>query len=105
MKDDLPNEPPPEKGPRGRGVDKEYVLHRTMVKLTRKEIEEAVKDPKWQTFRESLKGTPTKLKLVQLRIWLRNNHNSKESRIQVQNYLNALRRAGDNVPNITELDK
>jgi len=57
-----------------------------------------IKDPKWQSFRKSLKGTDTDTKLLQLRKWLQQNKDSKESQIQVTNYVNALKRGGQLKP-------
>lgn len=65
-----------------------------MIKLERSKIAEAVKMKKWQLYRETLKGKSLKEKKHLLKIWLFKHNNSKNSQIQVQNYLNALKRAG-----------
>ena len=54
----------------------------------------SIKDKKWQKFRESLKGLSTKEKLRLLKQWQKINKNSKKSNIQIENYKNALARAG-----------
>lgn len=58
-----------------------------------------VGDPKWQKFRRSLKGLPTTMKLDKLAEW-RKGHlfifetPTRESQVQVDNYVNALKRGG-----------
>lgn len=64
------------------------------MKLTRAEIQRAVRDPQWQEFRKSLKGLSTEEKLNKLRSWLLRHPGSKKAQIQVQNYKNALKRGG-----------
>lgn len=58
------------------------------------EIKRAVKEPKWQEFRKGLKGISLEQKFRELKKWLRRNRNSKRAKIQVTNYVNALKRAG-----------
>jgi len=60
--------------------------------ITQDEIERCVKDPKWQAFRESLKGLPLGEQFTKLKQW--NNQNSRCAKVQVTNYINALRRGG-----------
>jgi hypothetical protein len=62
--------------------------------LTRHEIAEAVRDPAWQTFRTSLHGLSTREKLSLLQDWLDDHPGSRTAVVQVENYQNALRRAG-----------
>lgn len=71
------------------------------MKLTKKEIAEAVSEPDWQEFRLTLKGLQTEAKLRELDIWLLSTPNWSYALIQVQNYLNALARGGQ----IESLDK
>lgn len=54
----------------------------------------AISDPKWQEVRKSMKGVSTTQKLATCRSWLRANNSSPQSKIQVMNYLNALKRGG-----------
>lgn len=62
--------------------------------LNRKQIQIAIKSKKWQKYRLNLKGKTTKEKLKMLDRWLEQNNNSKNSKIQVENYINALKRGG-----------
>jgi hypothetical protein len=73
------------------------------MKLTQNEISEAVADPAWQAFRKTLKRRPIQLKLAELRRWKREHLESRRAQVQIQNYLNALRRAGFIVPNVEDL--
>jgi hypothetical protein len=61
-------------------------------------VREAVSDPKWQTFRLSLKGLPTEEKVTKLVAYLGSHkpprHSAEAATLQVRNYLNALARAG-----------
>jgi hypothetical protein len=62
--------------------------------LKREKIQQAVSDPNWQAFRASLHGLPTADKLKQLELWQRNQGFSENANAQVENYTNALKRAG-----------
>ena len=56
-----------------------------------------VQNAVWQNFRLSMKGKPTTRKLVMLHIWRTNNPGCQMNRaleVQVDNYLNALKRGG-----------
>jgi hypothetical protein len=67
------------------------------VKLTKIEIMEAIKDPKWQEFRvETLKGCSTEDKIFWLKWWLWTHEGAelRKRKVQVQNYVNALKRGG-----------
>ena len=64
------------------------------MKLTKNEIRNAVHDTKWQAFRKSLKGLPTDTKLDKLYAYLYQHQTSYNAHIQVQNYINALKRGG-----------
>jgi len=64
------------------------------IQLTRKQIQESLKDKKWQVFRKRLKGKSTSWKLQELRFWLIKHKFSKKAKIQVLNYQNALRSTG-----------
>lgn len=57
-------------------------------------ILESVNNYEWQVFRISLKGLDTKEKIQRLRIWLVINRFSRKSKVQVTNYINALKRGG-----------
>jgi len=61
--------------------------------MKRADIQIAIKDQEWQSFRISLKGKSTKDKLKDLADYL-NKGRTHNKEIQVQNYINALRRAG-----------
>lgn len=67
-----------------------YETHPT----SRGEIETAVTDSAWQKFRLSLKGIPTEQKLDKLKEWQADHEWDRYSRVQVQNYVNALKRGG-----------
>lgn len=77
--------------------------------MTHAEIAEAVACNNWQSFRMSMKGQPTTLKLDRLKMWIRfpesiNDDlccNVQRRNKQVQNYLNALARGGQIGPNST----
>lgn len=61
------------------------------------EVQEyCVKDEVWQGFRASLKGLSTEVKLDWLRGWLETNIDMapRRTRVQVDNYINALKRGG-----------
>lgn len=66
------------------------------------EIGEAVRDEYWQAFRQTLKGLPTTTKLDKLKEY-RDLHTARsnpfpivtaEAQVQIDNYLNALKRGG-----------
>jgi hypothetical protein len=63
------------------------------MKLKQKEIQDAVKDPQWQAFRKTLKGLSTSVKLRRLRQYAKENQ-GRRAQVQVQNYINALKRGG-----------
>lgn len=69
--------------------------------LTQEEIRWATEDENWQAFRMSLKGLDTRVKLAKLlsryETWMRTEVDPRLRRrcqIQVDNYLNALKRGG-----------
>lgn len=64
------------------------------MKLTRAEIDDAVKDPEWQQFREGLRGLPLEERFQRLIEWLKRHNYERKAIIQVVNYVNALKRAG-----------
>lgn len=61
--------------------------------MKRSDIQQAVKEPVWQTFRLSLRGLPTGEKLRKLKEY-RKKHKGYFRQVQVENYINALKRAG-----------
>lgn len=65
---------------------------------TRDEMLEAVKDTYWQEVRRSMKGLSTQKKLRVLRVYLIEKKYEHEACIQVNNYLDALRRGGQLPP-------
>lgn len=64
------------------------------------EVKAAISDTEWQAFRVSLKGKNTVLKLARLDYWLdahvdpRTGLPPRRYRVQVMNYINALKRGG-----------
>lgn len=60
----------------------------------RVQIRTAVDDSNWQKFRESLRGANLPNKYVQLLEWLMKRGYTEKSKVQVTNYVNALRRGG-----------
>jgi hypothetical protein len=64
--------------------------------LTRREIDEAVRDSAWQNVRLSMKGKPTERKLNTLHEWLTLGQPTGDvmREVQVLNYLNAMSRGG-----------
>ena len=54
----------------------------------------AVDSALWQDYRKSLKGKSTEIKVKLLEQWLIENSYDTKSRIQVTNYIYALKRAG-----------
>ncbi len=53
-----------------------------------------IKNTEWQEFRKSLKGLSNEEKYKQLKKWLHDHNNSEQAKIQVTNYVNALKRGG-----------
>lgn len=62
--------------------------------LKRADIMTAIRDEDWQVFRLKLKGKPLKRRFEMLLSWVEVNRYSKDSKIQVTNYVTALSRAG-----------
>ena len=60
----------------------------TMIRL------QSVKDDEWQIVRKSMLKTTLEFKYETLEKWLDRNNYSKKSKIQTQNYMQALRRSG-----------
>jgi hypothetical protein len=54
----------------------------------------AVKHDDWQLVRKSMLGTSMEFKYNTLKTWLEINEYNERSRIQVTNYVNALKRGG-----------
>ena len=58
----------------------------------------AIHNKEWQAFRLSMKGKSTQEKLAMLRTWRRkhtaNGQLSKAAQVQIDNYINALKRGG-----------
>lgn len=68
---------------------------------TSQKVLDAVADPEWQKFRQSLKGTSTQYKLKELLQYLKDNNDSEERNkvyLRVDNYLKALARGGQIAP-------
>ncbi len=55
---------------------------------------QSVKDDDWQIIRKSMLKTDLKFKYETLQNWLEKNKYSDKSKIQTQNYMQALRRSG-----------
>lgn len=66
--------------------------------LSKADIMQAIADADWQDFRLSLKGKTTEVKLEELRRWLNSKTTTNgvgwKARVQVMNYINALKRGG-----------
>lgn len=63
--------------------------------LTREQIDEAIKDPLWQAWRRAmLKMKPVALKLDACEYWLSRHPHDPRAKVQVVNYVNALKRGG-----------
>ncbi len=54
----------------------------------------SVKDDDWQQVRRSMLKTTLKFKYDTLQNWLEKNKYSEKSKVQAQNYMQALRRSG-----------
>lgn len=67
-------------------------LHRGQ--LEKEEILRFVADIDWQRFRISLKGTTLEHKRAALQTWLMDHNFDHRAKVQVTNYINALRRGG-----------
>jgi len=61
---------------------------------SRESIQKAVADPQWQDLRTLLVGTSLQTKYIGLVDWLQDSEYSTMSKIQVTNYVNALKRGG-----------
>jgi hypothetical protein len=55
---------------------------------------QSVKEEDWQLVRKSMLGTTLEFKYLILEKWLIQNNYSKKSKVQTQNYMQALRRSG-----------
>jgi len=55
---------------------------------------ESVKDENWQVIRRSMLKTSLEFKHNVLQKWLEKNKYSQKSKVQTQNYVQALRRSG-----------
>ncbi len=55
---------------------------------------QSVKEDDWQVVRKSMLKTTLKFKYETLENWLIQNNYSKKSKVQAQNYLQALKRGG-----------
>ena len=55
---------------------------------------QSVSDENWQVTRKSMLKTPLKFKYETLQKWLAENKYSEKSKVQTQNYVQALRRGG-----------
>lgn len=70
-----------------------------VIPLTVEEISEAVVDEAWQRFRISLKGKALEVRYQRLVRWIGDHHwpgahQQRLARVQVANYVNALKRGG-----------
>lgn len=57
-------------------------------------IKYCINDYPWQQFRLTLKGRTTVYKLQQLEKWLKQHNFDEASKVQVDNYIGALKRGG-----------
>lgn len=82
------------------GIDEETV---EMLKYTPEEVQRAVNNGAWQSFRKSLKGKPTQEKIDLLQChWIAFGA-ERTTQIQIDNYIKALCRGGQ-LPKGTSLD-
>jgi hypothetical protein len=69
-----------------------------IIPLTQSQITRAVSHPGWQALRTSLHGTSLEYRYNQLCWWIvecePNSQEEQERRVQVANYINALKRGG-----------
>lgn len=65
-----------------------------VVPLTQSQILNAVADPEWQLFRETLHGLSLESRHDKLVQWLEDHEHTMRARVQVANYINALKRGG-----------
>ena len=63
-------------------------------RFNHKQIKIAIVNKKWQEYRLKLKGMKTRNKIHMLEFWLVTNMFSWKSKVQVTNYINALKRGG-----------
>jgi hypothetical protein len=85
-----PNDPMLRIGPHPRKQDKWDDIH--IGPLKEEDIERCVRDRQWQKFREGLEGLPLYNRYERLKCWFQSN--TPCAKIQVTNYINALRRSG-----------
>lgn len=69
------------------------LIHRSLKKSEISPNSPAIRDDEWQMFRISLKGLSTAEKYEKLLHWLK-KHPTEQAKIQVTNYVNALKRGG-----------
>jgi len=62
-------------------------------KIKREEIKKYISDSQWQKLRVSLKNTSLETKISACNRWLELNKYSYASKIQIINYINALKRS------------
>lgn len=65
-----------------------------VIPLSRDEILCYVRDEKWQDLRASLSGLPLEDRYDALLAWIEDNNYSRQTLVQVANYVNALKRGG-----------
>lgn len=63
-------------------------------RISRKMIRDAVREEEWYDLRKEMHGVPLPGRYGMLINWLNSHHWDERSRIQVSNYVNALKRAG-----------
>jgi len=61
--------------------------------LTTEDIKRCIPQKEWQEYREALKGKTLEEKYHALKVWLR-DHTTSCAKVQVTNYVNALKRGG-----------
>ena len=65
----------------------------SITSITRDQIQWAIKEEAWQRVRISMKGTTLEEKIAICNNWLKEKDFSDKSKIQVINYINALKRS------------
>ena len=68
-------------------------LDSRLEKINRKDIQRVIKDDRWQVIRILMKGTSLEEKIKIFNDFLSFNEYSRNSKIQIINYINALKRS------------
>ena len=58
------------------------------------QVQRAISESRWQEYRANMLGTSLRSKYIALKDWLEDSEYSDAAKIQVTNYVNALKRGG-----------